>query len=143
MPLLARRFRVLAMDLPGHGFTARRNGETLSLEAMSVAVAELLETLGAEPAIVIGHSAGAAITLQMSLDGVLNARTLVGVNAALHPFGGAWQPLIRPVTRALAGAAWVPKLLARRAREADSVRRMLESTGFDPRRHRIALLPGN
>ena len=45
-PLLARRFTVVAPDLPGHGFTETPAARRLSPEGMAGAVRSLLEVLG-------------------------------------------------------------------------------------------------
>jgi magnesium chelatase accessory protein len=57
-PLLATRFRVVAPDLPGHGFTTGRPLGGLTMPAIARAVGDLLTTLGVDPAIIVGHSAG-------------------------------------------------------------------------------------
>src|SRR3954447_16458792 len=63
MPRLASRFRVIAPDLPGHGFTDALPPRRLTLPGMAAAIAGLLATLGAKPAMLVGHSAGAAIAI--------------------------------------------------------------------------------
>ncbi|MFC7690366.1 alpha/beta fold hydrolase [Paeniroseomonas aquatica] len=71
LPLLARRFTVVAPDLPGHGFTTAPAGGRLSLPYMARALAALLAALGQRPELVAGHSAGAAILARMALDGAI------------------------------------------------------------------------
>ena len=63
---LAKSMHVLAVDLPGHGYTEAVAGETLSLASMSRALGELLTDMAFCPAFVIGHSAGAASTASSS-----------------------------------------------------------------------------
>lgn len=79
--------RVLALDLPGHG-KSRGVGER-SIEAYSERVLEFLEALGAERAILGGHSMGSAIALWLALErpeGV-GGLILLGAGARLrvHP----------------------------------------------------------
>ncbi len=81
LPLLAQGFRVIAPDLPGHGFTDPL--PTPSLPRMAKALAALLSVLGVAPMVVVGHSAGAAILARLCLDGAVAPRLLVGLNAAL------------------------------------------------------------
>jgi magnesium chelatase accessory protein len=131
MPRLADDFRVLAPDLPGHCRTERLHGERLSLEDMAGALEDLLDTVGFEPMFVVGHSAGAAIGLRMALDGRIAPVATVGLNAALLPYGGAWQPLISPLARLCASLRTVPRFLSGTARDPRSVRRMIENTGSD------------
>ena len=74
MPMLAQDFTVIAPDLPGHGFTETPGGDGLSLRGMARELAALLGALGLQPALAVGHSAGAAIAIRMRLDGRLDGR---------------------------------------------------------------------
>ena len=65
MPALAQDFRVIAPDLPGHAFTRLSSVHT-SLPAMAQALWSLMDTLDEVPTMIVGHSAGAAIALQMT-----------------------------------------------------------------------------
>jgi magnesium chelatase accessory protein len=128
-PLLARRFSVLAPDLPGHGFTsAPRSGDGYSLTRVAASLAELLGVLRAKPAGVVGHSAGAAIALRWALDEPAEVRA-IGVNAALLPFPGllgAWAPL---AARALFYNPFAVAMFAARARDPNAVDRLIAGTG--------------
>ena len=90
-PLLAQRFEVVAMDLPGHAFTGMPPGGVgspqLSLPGMARAVHGLLQTLAISPTMLVGHSAGAAVAVRMCLDGLATPRSVLGLNAALHAAG--------------------------------------------------------
>ena len=92
LPMLAEHFTVVAPDLPGHGFTARGSQ---TLPAMAKAVAALLGELDLKPAVVVGHSAGAAVALRMALDGLVAAKAVVGLSAALLPFPGLAAVMFR------------------------------------------------
>ena len=74
MPLLATRFTVVAPDLPGHGFTSGRPTGGLAMTAMARAVGELMAALDLAPALIVGHSAGAAIAVRMAIDGAATPR---------------------------------------------------------------------
>ena len=82
-PLLARRYRVVAMDLPGHGFTPALPAGAASLPGVAAELAALLRALGVQPTLAIGHSAGAAILARMAIDETLQPRALVSLNGAL------------------------------------------------------------
>jgi magnesium chelatase accessory protein len=129
LPLLARHARVIAPDLPGHGFTAVPRGEGLSLPGMARAVAALLTALEARPALVAGHSAGAAILLRMALDRQIAPRAVIGLNAALLPWDGVAGQIFSPLARLLVGIPAVPWLLSRRAADRAVVERLLRGTG--------------
>lgn len=139
LPLLAADYDVLAVDLPGHGYSARLPDGAMTLPAIAGSLAALLQAEAFRPDYVIGHSAGAAILLAMTLDGTIAPRAVVGLNAALRPFGGTLHALVLPVARRLAGLRLLPYLLAHRAQDPAAVRRMLESTGSQLDEEGVAL----
>lgn len=139
MPLLATQFDVLAVDLPGHGFSDRRPDGDMSLPAVAAALTALLSKLAFEPSVVVGHSAGAAIALRMQLDQAIRPQTVIGLNAALLPFGGSMNRLISPMAKMFAGAPLMARMIARRAEDSASVRRILLGTGSDIDRRGIEI----
>jgi magnesium chelatase accessory protein len=124
MPLLAAHFSVVAIDLPGHGFTSAPRAEGYALPAMAKSVATLLHTIEAKPALMIGHSAGAAITARMALDGS-TACPVVSINGALLPFPGAARLIFPAIARALVLNPFVPRLFALQAQSRTLVARFL------------------
>jgi pimeloyl-ACP methyl ester carboxylesterase len=58
---LAENFRIIAIDLRGHGESAGDAGEAPAVERMAADVAELAEALGLEGAVGVGWSLGATI----------------------------------------------------------------------------------
>ena len=60
-PLAAAGYRVLAMDLRGHG-RGLRSGEPFSLAACADDAAGVLQALGLAPALVVGYSMGGPVT---------------------------------------------------------------------------------
>jgi magnesium chelatase accessory protein len=127
-PLLAQRFRVIAPDLPGHGFTASRGARTQSLSGMARAVAALLGTLGVAPALVVGHSAGAAVAARLALDRAIAPKRLIALNGALTPFEGVAGRLLPGLAKALFLNPLAPRYFAWSASHA-AVRRLLDGTG--------------
>lgn len=109
MPLLARSHDVIALDLPRHAFTTGHDAYAMSLPAMAREVARLLETLDAKPAAIIGHSAGAAIALQLALDHA-HKGPIIGLSAALRPFPGAMAQIFPAVAKALFVNPLVPRI---------------------------------
>jgi magnesium chelatase accessory protein len=126
-PLLAERFEVIVPDLPGHGFTQRPRAEGLSLPGMCALMRLLLLKLDVAPDIVVGHSAGAAILVQMVLDGAIRPHVIVSINGALTPIRGA--ALFSPLAKALFLNPLAPRLFAWRASGNEATRRLLEGTG--------------
>ncbi len=134
MPILARHYSVLAVDLPGHGFTGRASGPASSIDGMSESLAALLLTMGVEPSHCVGHSAGAVVLCKMALDRRIAPRVIIGINGAFLPLRGAAGLLFSPMARLLTHAAFVPRFIARRTSGAD-VARLIAGTGsrLDPR----------
>lgn len=129
LPLLAQSFRVLALDLPGHGFTEAPGEDGFSLAGMARSIAGLLRELHFDPALVVGHSAGVAVAARLALDGAIAPAAIISVNGALEPFSGLQAQLFRPAAKALAALSFVPAVFARQARRPQSVERMVASTG--------------
>jgi pimeloyl-ACP methyl ester carboxylesterase len=63
---LAEHFRVLALDLPGFGYSDRPADADLSLTAQAERVREFLDRMGVERATLIGHSMGGAIAMRLA-----------------------------------------------------------------------------
>ena len=129
-PRLAQAgFHVVAPDLPGHGFTAMPPRDGLSLPGMAAAVGALLDALPASPALIVGHSAGAAVAVRLALDGRCAPRGLVGLNPALLPLGGLPGRLFSPAARWLGGVSLAPRLFARIGESPAVLDRLLRGTG--------------
>lgn len=60
---LAKRYRVIAVDRPGCGYSKRNSDADSSLEAQADTLIELLDHLQIESAVFAGHSLGGAICL--------------------------------------------------------------------------------
>ncbi|MEO8280201.1 MAG: alpha/beta fold hydrolase BchO [Ideonella sp.] len=127
MPILAQHFTVVAMDLPGHAFTGTPAAAAqLSLPGM---VASLAEALALDVALVVGHSAGAAIAARMVLDGQIAPSALVSINGALLPLAGLPGLLFPPTARLMASSSLIPQLFARRNWDRRAVERLIAGTG--------------
>jgi magnesium chelatase accessory protein len=127
-PLLARRFQVVAPDLPGHGFTTAKKTPDLSLPGIARSVAALLTALEVRPQVVVGHSAGAAILARLCLDATIAPKLFVSLNGAFLPFKGAARFLFPSIARVLFLNPLTPRLFAWSANDA-SVANLLRGTG--------------
>lgn len=113
MPLLAKQYTVVAMDLPGHGFT-KGSGQRPTLEGMATSVAALLVELKLAPALVVGHSAGVAIGAQLLLDRKWQI-PLIGFTPALMPFPGLAARLFPQLAKMLFTNPFVSIIFSRMA----------------------------
>ncbi len=130
MPLLAKRFTIVAPDLPGHGFTRGRPAGGFTMPAMARALGRLMTALEREPAVIVGHSAGAAIAIRMAIDGIASPTAIVGLNAALLPFPGLAATLFPTLARLVFVNPFAPHVFARMARTpGETARFLVRSTG--------------
>jgi magnesium chelatase accessory protein len=132
IPSLAARHRVLVPDLPAQGLTRAGARNRLGLESMAEDLTALCAALEAPPAAIIGHSAGAAIALQMALTGQTSA--VVGLNAALGSFDGAAGVMFPILARGLAAMPFAATAFTRMFGTESQVNRLLAGTGspLDP-----------
>jgi magnesium chelatase accessory protein len=132
LPLLARTHRVIAPDLPGHGFTVALPQAEMSPTGMGRAVAALLRVLDAHPVAGIGHSAGAALLIRMTLDRLIDPLVLFGINGAILPLGAVPLHVFGPLARWLSSSSLVPRLFAFHASDRTVAERLLRGTGSSP-----------
>ena len=125
-PRLAERFTVIAPDLPGHGFTERPSADRMTLEGIATGVFALLDAFGAMPNAIVGHSAGGALALHMSI--VRPMRDIVGINAALKAPSTMLSGLI-PAASAIARSRLVAGLTAKLADSDVVFDALMQSTG--------------
>ena len=133
VPLLAPHFNVLAIDLPGHGFTGVPLGEASSsqftLPGMAQAIGGLLQSLSLQPALIVGHSAGAAIGVRMCLDGLTKPFAMVSLNGAFLQLGGLAGRLFSPAAKFMAAVPLVPQLFSWRAADPSALKKLIDGTG--------------
>jgi magnesium chelatase accessory protein len=139
MPRLAATVNVVAVDLPGHGFTQSPVAHRFSLPEMATGLTALLKVMRLTPQVVAGHSAGAAILARMCIDGGVTPRHFISVNGALLPLSGLAGELFSPVAKLLSRSKLVPRLFAWRASDPSVLHRLIEGTGssLDEEGHRL------
>jgi magnesium chelatase accessory protein len=128
-PLLAKNYRVVVIDLPGHGFTGSMPPGAASLPGVAGKIAALLQSLAIAPHWAVGHSAGAAILARLAIDGALPMRAIASLNGALLPLPGWSGAVFPPVAKFLAANSLAARLFAWRANDPAAVRRLVASTG--------------
>jgi magnesium chelatase accessory protein len=149
LPLLAAHFDVIAMDLPGHGFTSSVSDREMSMPRLAAALRRLCTALAIEPRVAVGHSAGAAILVRMCIDAIIAPCFIVSVNGALLPFGSPLGRLFSPAAKIVSRLGFWPRWVARRATRTDMVARLIDGMGsrLDPESlalyERLARMPGH
>jgi pimeloyl-ACP methyl ester carboxylesterase len=87
MPSFAQRWHVVAADLRGHGRSSRVGGGYGLMEYASDVIA-LIRHLGDGPAVLVGHSLGALISIGVASEAPELVRALVLEDPPLSTFGG-------------------------------------------------------
>lgn len=81
-PRLSTRFRLIALDLPGSGFSERAP-QTTTLTVMAQAVLDVLDELGEKrPVHLVGNSLGGAVAMQIAALDANRAASIVLVDSA-------------------------------------------------------------
>lgn len=86
IPTLAQRHTVVAVELQGHGRTADID-RAITPAALAGDVVGLLDHLGIERAHVLGHSMGAAVTLELAVAHPGRVLSVVPISASVRPDG--------------------------------------------------------
>src|SRR5436305_5056917 len=137
-PLLARRHRVFAIDLPPFGFSERRGPYTLARWV------QLVEGFAARlhlaRPVVIGHSLGAAVAVRLGAADPPAVRRIVLLDGDALPGGGAgWlsnllvPPWYTIVYRIVTSSDWISAALSRTHGEPTGPSRPSSSTSFSDR----------
>ena len=85
---LKDNFRIILVDLPGHGFSRIGKKNRSSLESITQDLEFLLIKMNIYPDLVVGHSAGAAVALNLVLSKKINLQGILCLNGALGNFSG-------------------------------------------------------
>ena len=85
LPKLAEDFRVIALDLPGFGYSSKHPHQDYGLDAQADRLNAFLDQLGIQKAFICGVSMGAAISLWASKKRPERFARLVAMNPATSP----------------------------------------------------------
>ena len=146
---LGRDYRIVTLDLPGHGLTRAPAGYAASIDGYADLVDEVAGRLKLGPYVVIGNSMGGAVAWDDALRHGANVRGLVLVDAAGWPsdtrndkapliFKLMGNPLARALLRDLDN-----RPLAKSALEAAYIDRRLVTPALVDRYVELARAPGH
>lgn len=128
-PDLARDLNVLAVDLPGQGFSRAGSRARLGLDGMAVDLARLLSQENFVPDVILGHSAGAALALRLVRELPRHPRGIVALNGALGKFRGVAGWLFPVLAKLLSLNPLTAAMFARTGGTPATVRSLIRSTG--------------
>lgn len=129
IPYLVKTHRVVAIDLPGQGFTQLGAQHRCSLGAMAEDILALCRAEQLHPTTLIGHSAGAAIALRMAELMPQPTPNIIGINAALDTFNGLAGVLFPFLAKTIAALPLAADLFSARASNSKAVERIIKGTG--------------
>lgn len=134
IPALAQRFHVVAIDLPGQGFTQLGARHRCGLDAMAQDITKLAMQEGWQPDVIVGHSAGGAIALQMAQKDLCpqdRPPLVIGLNAALGEFPGLAGLVFPLMAKALAAVPFTANLFSGASSNPARIRALISATGSE------------
>ncbi len=111
-PRLAARYRVIALDRPGLGYSDRIDPGGATIVQQADLLARAAAELGAPRPIVLGHSYGGAVALAWAVHWPDRMAALVPVAAPSHPWKGPLPWLYRITAHPVLGPLAIPALTA-------------------------------
>ncbi|MBX3568374.1 MAG: alpha/beta fold hydrolase [Rhizobiaceae bacterium] len=105
---LAGDFRLIAVDRPGSGYSTRAAGSSGRLTEQAKILAALIEELGLERPLIVGHSFGGAVALALGLDSPRKVAGLALISPLTH-MRDSVPPEFRPL---YIRSAWKRRILA-------------------------------
>lgn len=130
MDRLAPRYRLVAVDLPGHGFTTKGSSMRSGLEAVAEDLTALLTKHDLLPEAIIGHSAGAAVGLELLSRLPRPVQGIVTLNGAFAEFDGVAGWLFPMLAKMLALNPFTALIFANTTTPR-STAQLIEATGSE------------
>jgi magnesium chelatase accessory protein len=125
---LRERCQILAIDLPGHGFSSVPSFGCSTLDAITDGLGHLLKKLDMVPSHIVGHSAGAAIAVQLAARTRINT-PVTCINAAFGNFSGMAGIMFPYIAKLAAIAPFSSSFIAQMAQDTTRVGKLMDSTG--------------
>lgn len=127
-PELAKKYTVIAPDLPGHGFTKNHGQKKLNLDDLAAKLSELREALHIEYFDhIVGHSAGATLALSYALQNK-QPKTIVGLNPSLISLPSFYQNFVAPFLNPIVTSSFFTAVLSDLLPHTKMIDSLIDST---------------
>lgn len=134
MAELRESYHVVALDLPGQGFTQLGARHRCGLNPMAEDIKALCDQEDWHPDIIIGHSAGCALALRLS-QMMLSPRgqplRIAGINPALDTFDGIAGVLFPALAKMLAAIPFSASLFSATSASPARIKALIRGTGSE------------
>lgn len=132
IPLLAETHHVVAIDLPGQGFTKLGARHRCGLNEMAQDIEKLCDQESWQPSAILGHSAGGALALRLtqtmrSPQGQIPK--IIGINPALDNFKGLAGVLFPVMAKILAALPYTAQFFSAASANPARIEALIKSTG--------------
>jgi pimeloyl-ACP methyl ester carboxylesterase len=114
LPALAQKFRAIALDLKGFGYSERPVDTDYSETGQARMVHDFLEQMGIEKAILVGHQMGGAIALRLAAKWPEMVERLVVVTAPPERSSAPAARVVRPFVPLVAAVTFQNPILRKR-----------------------------
>jgi pimeloyl-ACP methyl ester carboxylesterase len=96
LDLAAKKYRVIAFDRPGYGYSDRPRTTIWTPQAQATLLHHALEQIGVSQPIVVGHSWGSMVAVALGLDYADDVKSLVLMAGYYYPTARLDVPLLSP-----------------------------------------------
>jgi len=125
---LAKKYTVIAPDLPGHGFTKNLGKKSLTLDDLADKLSELRKALNIEYFDhIIGHSAGATLALSYTLKNK-QAKTIIGLNPSLISLPSFYHKFVAPFLNPIVTSSFFTAVLTDLLPHTRMIDNLIDST---------------
>lgn len=125
---LAKKYTVVAPDLPGHGYTKNFGNKSLNLDDLAKKLSELREALNISYFDhIIGHSAGATLALSYTIHNQ-QPKTIIGLNPSLISLPSFYHQFIAPFINPIVTSSFFTSILSDLLPLTKTIDRLIDST---------------
>jgi magnesium chelatase accessory protein len=125
---LSKHYTVIAVDLPGHGFTKNLGNKTLSLDQLADTLTDLRKALKIDYFdSIVGHSAGATLALSYALKNK-QPKMIIGLNPSLISLPNFYNKFVAPFLNPIVTSSFFTAVLSDLLPRTNMINSLLDST---------------